>query len=243
VADNFLTPLAEMRPTPGAGYGASAVAPIEAGTIVACFGGALMNRARFDAMPAERRSRSIQIDDDAFLLGPVEREPGDAVNHSCDPNCGMGGAAQVVAMRDIGIGEALTFDYAMADGSDYDEFDCACGTSLCRRRVSGTDWTNPELQQRYAGYLSPYIVRRIDAARRARRLGKADVESLMRDYDKGPVTAIERALRVVHGRPHAHFETLILLSPLDALDKTALSNGDVASLDRLARRLNEERGF
>ena len=56
----------------------------------------------------------------------------------------MGGASQVVAMRDIAVGEALTFDYAMADGSNYDEFDCACGTALCRSRVSGSDWSRPE---------------------------------------------------------------------------------------------------
>ena len=243
VADNFLTPLAEMRPTPDAGFGAFAVAPIPAGTIVACFGGTLMDRTTFDTMPADRRSRSIQIDDDAFFLGPVEREPGDAVNHSCDPNCGMGGASQVVAMRDIAVGEALTFDYAMADGSNYDEFDCACGTALCRSRVSGGDWSRPDLQTRYAGYLSPYIVRRIDAARRAKSLGKSDVETLMRTYDNAPIAAIETALRVVLGRPHAGFETLIALSPLDASDKSAVLNGDVSTLDRLVRRLNEERGL
>ena len=218
MADNYLTPLAEMRATPGAGFGSFAVAPIPSGTIVACFGGTLMDRATFDSMPADRRSRSIQIDDDAFLLGPVEREPGDAINHSCDPNCGMGGASQVVAMRDLAVGEALTFDYAMADGSDYDEFDCACGTARCRGRVSGSDWLKPELQTRYAGYLSPYIVRRIDAARRAKRLGKTDVETLMRAYDDDPITGIERAIRVVLGRPHVGFEALIALSPLDASD-------------------------
>ena len=243
MADNYLTPLAEMRATPGAGFGSFAVAPIPSGTIVACFGGTLMDRTTFDTMPTDRRSRSIQIDDDAFLLGPVEREPGDAINHSCDPNCGMGGASQVVAMRDIAIGEALTFDYAMADGSDYDEFDCACGTAVCRGRVSGSDWLRPELQTRYAGYLSPYIVRRIDATRRAKSLGKSDAETLMRTYDDDPIAAIERALRVVLGRPHAGFETLIALSPLDATHKTAVLNGDVSALDRLARRLNEERGF
>mgnify|MGYP003348861886 CR=1 FL=1 len=159
VADNFLTPLAEMRPTPGAGFGAFAVAPIPAGTIVACFRGTLMDRPTFDTMPADRRSRSIQIDDDAFFLGPVEREPGDAVNHSCDPNCGMGGASQVVAMRDIAVGEALTFDYAMADGSNYDEFDCACGTALCRSRVSGSDWSRPDLHARYANLSNAELAR------------------------------------------------------------------------------------
>ena len=243
VADNFLTPLAEMRPTRGAGFGAFAIAPIPAGTIVACFGGTFMNRATFDTMPEDRRSRSIQIDDDSFLLGPPEREPGDAINHSCEPNCGMGGAAQVVAMRDIEVGESLTFDYAMADGSDYDEFACACGAPSCRGRVSGTDWQSPELRARYAGYMSPYLVRRVDDAGRARRLAKADVESLMSTYDADPIGALEHALRVVLGRPHAGFETLVGFAPLDSATKANLTRGDIASLDSLAKQLNENRGF
>ena len=37
----------------------------------------------------------------------------------------MRGNVMVVAMRDIAVGEELTYDYAMSDGSDYDEFECA----------------------------------------------------------------------------------------------------------------------
>ncbi len=62
----------------------------------------------------------------------------------------------------------MTIDYAMCDGSPYDEFDCECGSPLCRGRVTGEDWRNPELWQRYAGHFSPYLARRIDALRRRR---------------------------------------------------------------------------
>ena len=237
--ENYLTPLAEMRPTSDAGFGSFAVAPIPEGTIVACFGGTLMDRATFDTMPAQRRWRSIQIDEDRFLLGPEEREPGDAVNHSCDPNCGMGGAAQVVAMRDIAIGEELTFDYAMADGSDYDEFDCACGTPQCRGRVTGSDWSLPELRQRHAGYFSPYLERRFAALVDARSLTKRDVEALMDDYDADPRRALQTALRIVSGRSHASFETLVHLLGLS----DELVSGDITALDALARELNENRGL
>lgn len=243
VPENFLTPLAEMRPANGAGYGSFAVSPIPAGTIVATFGGTLMGRRDFDLQDAERRSRSIQIEDDSFLLGPVSREPGDAVNHSCEPNCGMGGAAQVVAMRDIAAGEALSFDYAMADGSDYDEFTCACGTKSCRGLVSGSDWQRPDLQQRYAGYFSPYLVRRIAAGSRARRLTKSDVEALMNALEEQPVEALTRALRLTLGRPHSTFETLVNLAPLDDDRRRRLLAMQPTSLDELAMHLNECRGF
>lgn len=241
--ENYLSSLAEMRPAGSAGFGSYAVFPIPAGTIVATFGGTLVDRATFDTHSADRRSRSIQIDDDAFLLGPADREPGDAVNHSCEPNCGMGGAAQVVAMRDIAPGEPITFDYAMADGSDYDEFDCACGASSCRGRVTGNDWRDLSLQARYAGYLSPYLVRRINAARVARPLKKADVEAMMNRVDHDPVGVLTVALRIVLGRPYCEFETLVALSPVDSEWRGALVAGHAVALDRLVRQLNEVRGF
>ena len=56
----------------------------------------------------------------------------------------------------------------MCDGTPYDEFECACGTSLCRGRVTGEDWRNPELWERYAGHFSPYLERRIKALKRRR---------------------------------------------------------------------------
>ena len=241
--ENFLTSLAEMRPAAGAGFGSYAVAPIPAGTIVAAFGGTLMDRATFDLEGPERRSRSIQIDDDSYLLGPAVREPGDAVNHSCDPNCGMGGAAQVVAMRDIAVGEALTFDYAMSDGSDYDEFDCACASATCRSRVSGDDWRRGELQNCYAGYFAPHLTRRIAAQHRARRLSKHDVETLMAAIDDDPYGALTIALRIALGSPNASFETLARLAPIDPVWRSGAINGHVAALDQLAALLNETRGF
>jgi hypothetical protein len=69
-------------------------------------------------------------------------------------------------MRDIGPGEEITFDYAMSDGSGYDEFACACGAATCRGRVTGEDWRLPALWRRYEGYFSPYLQRRIDTLRR-----------------------------------------------------------------------------
>ena len=68
----------------------------------------------------------------------------------------------LVAIRPIAKGEEICYDYAMSDGSRYDEFCCSCGSSECRGRVTGNDWSLPELQVKYAGYFSPYLQRRID---------------------------------------------------------------------------------
>jgi len=247
---NFLTPLAEMRHAARTRYGSFAVAPIAQGTIVVTFGGMEMPRQRFDTFPAPRRSRSIQVETNSFLLGPEVLEQGDAVNHSCAPNCGMGGATQVVAMLDITIGAELTFDYVMSDASDYDEFACECGTLNCRAKVTANDWQLIDLQNRYKGYFSPYIVRKIRARQLRHVLSKKDVEALFDSYDKAPRASLEKALRVVTGYHTSPFETLIAIcdfTKMHALGLPAhvttreLSKGGTAALDALATFLTETR--
>jgi hypothetical protein len=158
---NWLTPLAETRPAGTKGWGSFAREHIAAGTTVAGFGGYAVPRAVLDTLSADRASRSIQVDDDLFLVSNDDPEPGDMLNHSCEPTCGLMGGTILVAMRDIAPGEELTFDYATCDGSDYDEFVCACAAPTCRGVVSGTDWRLPELHAKYAGWFSPYLARRI----------------------------------------------------------------------------------
>lgn len=158
----WLTSKAAARSTDNRGDGAFAIAPIARGETVAVFGGFPVSRAQLETLPEERKRRSIQIDSDLFLVSGETREPGDMVNHSCDPSCGMRGDIVVVAMRDIAVGEELTYDYAMSDASDYDEFHCACGTAVCRGQIRGTDWRDPEIQSRYAGFFSTYVRMRIE---------------------------------------------------------------------------------
>ncbi|HYN75218.1 MAG TPA: SET domain-containing protein-lysine N-methyltransferase [Candidatus Limnocylindria bacterium] len=160
---NWLSPLAQARPVGDHGWGSFAQEPIQAGTTVAAFGGYVAPRSVLESLPADRQGRSIQVDGDLFLISGEEPEPGDMLNHSCEPSCGLVGAVVVVAMRDLAVGEELTFDYATCDGTDYDEFVCACGAPTCRGTVTGRDWMSADLQERYAGWFSPYLARRIAA--------------------------------------------------------------------------------
>ena len=125
---NHIDEKVSARSAGAKGDGLYATQPIRAGETVVAFGGYAIDRVTLDDLPADRRMHAIQIDDDLFLVGPHPAEPGDLVNHSCDPNCGLVGAVLVVAMRDIEPGEEITFDYAMCDSADYDEFDCSCDT-------------------------------------------------------------------------------------------------------------------
>jgi len=44
------------------------------------------------------------------------------------------------------------------------------GTALCRKKFTGDDWKLPEIQERYNGYFSPYLQRKVDQLRREREL-------------------------------------------------------------------------
>jgi SET domain-containing protein len=106
----------------------------------------------------------IQADDDRFVVTVPQQsfiERG-YINHSCDPNCGLKSAQQLVAMRAIEIGEEITFDYAMSESSDY-EIACKCGSAFCRGLITGNDWKIPELQKRYRNYFSPYLQKKINS--------------------------------------------------------------------------------
>jgi hypothetical protein len=144
------------------GMGSFAAEPIAAGETVAAFGGYVMTGAELEHLDDDQRSRSIQIDEDLYMAPSVSPEPGDFVNHSCEPSCGLRGSVMVVAMRDIAVGEELTFDYAMCDSSPYDEFVCECAAPTCRRLITGGDWQDSELQTRYQGWFSPYLAERIE---------------------------------------------------------------------------------
>lgn len=211
------------------------------GTIVATFGGSMMTQINFKTHPLEQRNRSIQIDVDQFVLGPESREPGDSINHSCSPNCGLRNATQLTAIRDIAVGEELTYDYAMSDTSDYDEFACACKSDNCRGRVSGNDWKLPELQIRYQNKFSPYVKRKIQAAHLARALTKRDVEDLMNNYDDNSQQALVHALRIVTGMPNARWQSLVAQVSPDLEHRQLLYGADQSSLDKLAQQLNERR--
>ncbi len=170
---SWLTPKCEVRETRRGHKGIYAAQPIAKGEILSVWGGEIMTRAQVDELPEKYRHFATQVEEDFFLAGFSE-DAADYFNHSCDPNAGMHGHIVLVAMRDIQPGEQVCFDYAMTDGSDYDEFECQCGAPNCRKFVRGTDWRNPELWERYTGYFMPYLQRRIYLLQREQEIQQPD---------------------------------------------------------------------
>lgn len=159
---SYLSPKLEAGPFHHkGGCGILARQPIPQGELLVMWGGRILATAELDLDMPDFSQRILQVDDELFLFNPLPGDPADCFNHSCDPNAGMSGQVSLIALRGIAVGEEITFDYAMCDGSPYDEFDCHCDLPHCRGRITGDDWKRPELQKRYAGYFSPYLQRRI----------------------------------------------------------------------------------
>ena len=163
---SYLSPKLEARSRPEkGGHGVYARQWIRAGELLVVWGGDIVTGDQFHYLTPLARRYSIQIEEELYLATTHTPEPADYLNHCCTPNAGLSGQISLVALRDIAPNEEVCFDYAMSDGSPYDEFDCACNTPNCRGRVSGNDWARPELWERYAGHFSPYLQRRIDRLR------------------------------------------------------------------------------
>jgi uncharacterized protein len=162
--DCWLHPDVAVAPSPIAGKGLFATAPIPAGVAVSRVGGKLVSTAELDALLAAGSGYvdSITVDDDVHLVLPAGTS-NHYGNHSCDPNLWWANAYTLVARRDLAAGEELTVDYATSSGHpDFTMF-CHCETYRCRQVVAGDDWRISQLQQRYAGHWVPHLQRLIDA--------------------------------------------------------------------------------
>lgn len=167
--ESYMSPKIELRESPLAGKGLFAKAHINKGELVIDFTegpGTYMSTEDADKLYEEGNDYILQVGDDSFFVATSEEELEDVdfINHSCDPSLGVNGSLKFVAIRDIEPGEEITFDYAMTESSDY-SMECNCGSTKCREVVTGDDWKMEELQDRYDGYFSDYLQKKIDALR------------------------------------------------------------------------------
>jgi uncharacterized protein len=97
-----------------------------------------------------------------------------AANHSCDPNLGIRGEGDLVALRPIADGDELTFDYSLTVPRNVFtrswHLPCACGTARCRRDVGNVDTVPIDVLQ---GYLAAGAVPDLTAQRVRDRVGAA----------------------------------------------------------------------
>lgn len=150
-----------IRPEKG-GYGVFANQTLQTGELLVVWGGDIVTGDLLVTLSPVQQRHSVQVEENLYLVPHEMPEVGDFINHSCAPNAGLSGQSALVARHVIHAGEEICYDYAMSDGSPYDEFDCTCSTPDCRGRITGNDWMIADLQERYLTYFSPYLQRRIE---------------------------------------------------------------------------------
>lgn len=84
------------------------------------------------------------------------------VNHSCDGNCWYDGDKRIIASRNIKKGEEISYDYALTESNHYFKLNCQCGTSKCRKVITGDDWKRKDIRERYKGHFLSYLESKIN---------------------------------------------------------------------------------
>jgi uncharacterized protein len=149
------------------GYGLVAIQTIPKGTIVVVDEGRRITVAEYLSYTLIKKRATYQIDENTFLAPDNFESPNKelVVNHSCRPNMRHTGEGRWETVRTIKVGEEITCDYVVFQTNQYGDFDsykCCCGSVRCRGRLSGDDWKERELQERYRGQFFPSVQRLID---------------------------------------------------------------------------------
>jgi uncharacterized protein len=115
------------------GDGGFAVREITAGTRIIEYVGRKITKAESLKRCEADNAYIFTLDAEHDLDGDVEWNPARFINHSCAPNCEAeleNGHIWIVALRDIAVGEELSFNYGY-DLADYREHPCRCSTPEC----------------------------------------------------------------------------------------------------------------
>jgi SET domain-containing protein len=102
--------------------------------------------------------RWLQIEDYQWIA-PFRNNPGWYINHSCSPNSGIKNSVNIVAMKNIGRDEEVTFDYSTSE-SEYGWYlICHCESRNCRRIIKPYYYLSTELKLKYRDFISEYLKR------------------------------------------------------------------------------------
>ncbi|ODM92236.1 Histone-lysine N-methyltransferase, H3 lysine-36 and H4 lysine-20 specific [Orchesella cincta] len=136
------TPFLQLIPMKNKGWGITAKVNFSCGDFVGEYRGEVIDaeekNRRLERKVEEDPLYILEIDKGLFIdaeyMGSLSR----LINHSCEPNCEVRRYASskgkavggVFAVRDIKIGEEVTFNYAYGNESNA-PFRCHCGSSKC----------------------------------------------------------------------------------------------------------------
>lgn len=127
------------------GKGMFALAPLAAGEVVIEYTGEVITwREALRRHPHDPSDPDhtfyFHIDDKHVIDAKVGGNSARWINHACEPNCEadeQDGRIFITALRDIGAGEELSYNYGLVIDQRYTpklkkQFECRCGSARCR---------------------------------------------------------------------------------------------------------------
>ena len=110
---------------------------IKVGKIIINYKGKIITTKETERNPKYDNDKAIylfNLNKRYDLDGDFEYNTARLINHSCNPNCEVGGKGLklwIFALRDIKKGEELSYDYGFGYDRDYKQFVCKCGARNC----------------------------------------------------------------------------------------------------------------
>ena len=117
--------------------GLCATKNIKAQKIIIHYKGKIITKKETEKNPKYDNDKAIylfNLNNRYDLDGDFEYNDARLINHSCNPNCEVGGKGLklwIFALKDIKIGEELSYDYGFGYDKDYKQFICKCGANNC----------------------------------------------------------------------------------------------------------------
>lgn len=130
------------------------------GDIVTEFKGPRMHESKVPKRYRGKNDRYVQIERH-YYLGP-SGEVDDILNHSCNPNTGLKftrAGIFLVAIKDIGIGDEVTWDYSSTLYGSPWKMKCRCREKNCRKVIGDFTLLDKKIQEKYArlGIIPQYL--------------------------------------------------------------------------------------
>ena len=110
---------------------------MKSGTKIIEYIGKLISKKETETNPKFDNEKDIylfNLNNKYDLDGDYSWNTARLINHSCNPNCEVGGKGLklwITAIKDIKKGEELSYDYGFGYDVDYKQFPCKCGSQNC----------------------------------------------------------------------------------------------------------------
>jgi hypothetical protein len=146
----------QVKQTDTFGKAVFAKVNIRKGHLIASFDGPFYDND-FEAWTKDILNHAIQV---GALLWRDSKGLARFINHSCEPNCGIRGRFDIVAMRNIKAGEQITWDYEMTEKSSWWRMKCHCGAPNCRKKIGTYENLPASQRKKYVGFISTWLNRK-----------------------------------------------------------------------------------